>query len=178
MENPGGRFDFDGQALRYPDIRLVWWAGGNPYHHHQDLNRFARAWEKPETVIVNDWCWTATARRADIVLPSTTHLERNDLMMSLRDPYVIAMKKSAEPPQGARNDHDIFRGLAARMGFEEEFSGGMDEGEWLRWLYDKTRQNAGAEGLGLPDWHELQDKGWHRTPPPDTPTLARAVHGR
>lgn len=171
LENPGGRFHFDGQALRYPDIRLVWWAGGNPYHHHQDLNRFARAWEKPETVIVNDWCWTATARRADIVLPSTTHLERNDLMMSLRDPYVIAMKKAAEPPKGARNDHDIFRGLAARMGFEEEFTGGMDEAGWLRWLYDKTRQSAGAEGLGLPDWQDMQDKGWHRTPPPDTPTV-------
>ncbi len=171
LENPGGRFHFNGRALRYPDIRLIWWAGGNPYHHHQDLNRLARAWEKPETVIVNDWCWTATARRADIVLPTTTHLERDDLMMSLRDPYVIAMKKAAAPPEGVRNDHDIFRAIAARMGFEEEFSGGMDEGEWLRWLYDKTRQNADADGLGLPDWQELQDRGWHRTPPPETATV-------
>jgi biotin/methionine sulfoxide reductase len=171
LENPGGRFKFDGQVLRYPDIRLIWWAGGNPYHHHQDLNRLARAWQKPETVIVNDWCWTATARRADIVLPATTHLERNDLMMSLRDPYVVAMQKAAEPPASARNDHDIFRGIAARLGFEEEFTGGMDEAGWLRWLYDKTRQSAGAEGLDLPDWAELQEKGWHQTPRPATPVV-------
>ena len=26
-----------------PDIRLVYWAGGNPFHHHQDLNRLRRA---------------------------------------------------------------------------------------------------------------------------------------
>ena len=39
LENPGGQFDYDGQSYAYPDIRLVWWAGGNPFHHHQDLNR-------------------------------------------------------------------------------------------------------------------------------------------
>ena len=36
---PGESFDYDGRRLRYPDIRLVYWCGGNPFHHHQDLNR-------------------------------------------------------------------------------------------------------------------------------------------
>ena len=31
----------------YPDIRLVYWAGGNPFHHHQDLNRLRRALRPP-----------------------------------------------------------------------------------------------------------------------------------
>ncbi|MBK0326363.1 molybdopterin guanine dinucleotide-containing S/N-oxide reductase [Rhodobacteraceae bacterium F11138] len=171
LKNPGARFDFDGKRLRYPDIRLVWWAGGNPYHHHQDLNRLQRAWAKPETVIVNDWCWTATARRADIVLPSTTHLERDDLMMSQRDPYVVAMKQAVPPPGAALNDHQIFRRIAARMGIEDTFTGGMEEADWLRWLYDKTRQSAAAQTLNLPDWAELQDQGWARTAPPDQPTI-------
>lgn len=172
LEKPGGTFDFDGKRLIYPDIRLIWWAGGNPYHHHQDLNRLARAWEKPETVIINDWCWTAAARRADIVLPSTTHLERDDLMVSLRDPYVVAMQKAAEPPEGVLSDHHIFRRIAARMGVDEAFSGGMDEAEWLRWLYDKTRQTGEALGLGLPDsWDEMQQRGWIRTPPPEKPVV-------
>ncbi len=35
--DPGGEYDFNGQRRRYPDIRLVYWAGGNPFHHHQDL---------------------------------------------------------------------------------------------------------------------------------------------
>jgi biotin/methionine sulfoxide reductase len=46
--NPGERFDFNGRRLSYPEIKLVYWAGGNPFHHHQDLNRlreaFARSW--------------------------------------------------------------------------------------------------------------------------------------
>jgi biotin/methionine sulfoxide reductase len=31
-----GEFEHNGATLRYPDIRLVYWAGGNPFHHHQD----------------------------------------------------------------------------------------------------------------------------------------------
>ena len=67
--NPGQPFQYDGQDLVYPDIGLVYWCGGNPFHHHQDLNRLIRAWRRPETIIVNEPWWTATARHADIVLP-------------------------------------------------------------------------------------------------------------
>src|SRR5439155_912738 len=72
LENPGGTLDYDGRRLRLPDIRLVYWAGGNPFHHHQDLNRLRRALTRPATAIVHDPFWTATARHADIVLPPTT----------------------------------------------------------------------------------------------------------
>src|SRR5690606_32869418 len=45
--NPGESFDYDGGRYVYPDIRLVHWAGGNPFHHHQDLNRLRRALARP-----------------------------------------------------------------------------------------------------------------------------------
>jgi biotin/methionine sulfoxide reductase len=31
--NPGTPFTYEGKTYSYPDIRLVYWAGGNPYHH-------------------------------------------------------------------------------------------------------------------------------------------------
>jgi biotin/methionine sulfoxide reductase len=40
---PGEQFTYRGDTRTYPDIRLVYWAGGNPFHHHQDLNRLQRA---------------------------------------------------------------------------------------------------------------------------------------
>jgi len=95
--NPGARYDYDGKSATYPDIRLVYWAGGNPFHHHQDLNRLRRAWQRPETIIVHEPWWTATARHADIVLPATTSLERNDIGGSPRDRFVIAMHKAIDP---------------------------------------------------------------------------------
>ena len=93
-------------------MKVVYWAGGNPFHHHQDLNRLLKAWQKPDTVIIQDWCWNATAKHADIVLPCTTMLERNDIGMTPRDPYVISMAKGAEPIGEARDDYEIFSGIA------------------------------------------------------------------
>ena len=55
---PGAPFDYNGKRAHYPDIRLVYWAGGNPFHHHQDLNRLQDAWQRPETIIVNEPWWT------------------------------------------------------------------------------------------------------------------------
>ena len=40
---PGSEFTYNGGTYTYPDIRLVYWAGGNPFHHHQDFNRLRRA---------------------------------------------------------------------------------------------------------------------------------------
>ena len=66
---PGEAFDYDGGTYTYPDIRLVYWAGGNPFHHHQDLDRLRRALGRADTVVVHEPYWTAMARHADIVLP-------------------------------------------------------------------------------------------------------------
>ncbi|MEI9804731.1 MAG: molybdopterin-dependent oxidoreductase [Pseudolabrys sp.] len=38
---------------RYPAGVL---GGGNPFHHHQDLNRLVQAWKKPEVIVVHDSC--------------------------------------------------------------------------------------------------------------------------
>lgn len=74
--SPGQAYEFNGRILTYPDIRLVYWAGGNPFHHHQDLNRLREAFSRPDTVIVHESAWTATARHADLVFPATVTLER------------------------------------------------------------------------------------------------------
>ncbi len=171
LENPGGAFDYNGQRLTYPDIRLVWWAGGNPFHHHQDLNRMRRAWSRPETVIVNEWCWNALARYADIVLPCTTPLERQDIAMTPKDPYVVAMDRAIDPVGEARDDHAIFCGIAGQMGVAEAFTDGRTAEEWLQWLWSTSRQRAAAQDIDLPDWGTLQRDGWCRVPEPDAPSV-------
>ncbi|MCE2454139.1 MAG: molybdopterin-dependent oxidoreductase, partial [Nitrospinae bacterium] len=111
MLHPGEGYDFNGERRTYPDIRMVYWCGGNPFHHHQDLNRLVRAWQRPETIVVHDPWWTSTARHADIVLPATTTLERNDVGSSSRDRFILAMHKVIEPVGEARHDFDIFTDL-------------------------------------------------------------------
>jgi biotin/methionine sulfoxide reductase len=167
--NPGKAYTFDGEDRIYPDIRMVYWSGGNPFHHHQDLNRLLEAWRRPETIIVNEPWWTATARHADIVLPATTTLERNDIGASSRDRFIIAMKKVIEPVGEARHDHEIFRALARDLGFEEKFTEGRSDMDWLRHIYEVSRQDAARVGVELPGFDAFWERGYAESPEPETP---------
>jgi biotin/methionine sulfoxide reductase len=162
--HPGEAFDFNGERGVYPDIRLVYWAGGNPFHHHQDLNRLRAAWAKPQTVVVQDTWWTASARRADIVLPATTTLERNDLGGSPRERYIVAMHKAIEPVGGSRHDFDIFRELAARAGFEQAFTEDRDEMQWVKAIYERTREANRKAGVELPAFEGFWQEGFAAQP--------------
>src|SRR5205814_6172524 len=137
--HPGEAFDFNGQRLTYPDIKLVYWAGGNPFHHHQDLNRLRDAFARPETVIVHESASTATARHADIVLPATVSLEREDIGASPGDPLLAAMHRTVPAYAEPRDDYDIFSALADRLGIAERFTEGRSARQWLRHLYEPTR---------------------------------------
>jgi biotin/methionine sulfoxide reductase len=163
---PGGEYEFNGHRLRYPDIKMIFWAGGNPFHHHQDLNRLQQAWQKPDTVVVNETWWNPTARRADIVLPATTTLERNDVGGSSRDAYLFAMHQAIKPIGQARNDFDIFGALAARLGYEQAFTEGRDEMGWCQWLYDRIRAGAATKGVTLPGFQQFWAEGFIEFPPP------------
>ncbi len=158
--NPGKTIDFNGRKITYPDIKLVYWCGGNPLQHHQDKNQLIRAWRRPETIIVHEIFWTATARFADIVLPVTTSLERNDIEQIVSHParYVIAMKKAVEPLHEARSDFEICSEVSARLGFSDRFTEGRKELDWLTCFYDAVRSEAVARKLAMPEF----DSFWNR----------------
>ncbi len=166
--NPGKSYAFDGENRVYPDTRMIYWCGGNPFHHHQDLNRLIEAWRRPETIIVNEPWWTSTARFADIVLPATTTLERNDIGASSRDRFIIAMKKAVDPVGEARNDYDIFRGLARKVGVEKSFTEGREEMDWLRHIYEVARQDAARVSVELPNFDVFWEQGHAESPVPAT----------
>ncbi|WP_186766250.1 molybdopterin-dependent oxidoreductase [Phaeobacter marinintestinus] len=168
--NPGMEYDFNGRREPYADIRLVYWAGGNPFHHHQDLGRLDAAFKRPETIIVNEPWWTATAQRADIVFPATTPYEREDIGRSDLDDYLFNMPQLIPPVGEARNDYDIFSGLAQRMGIGDTFTEGRDAEGWLRHLYDGYRDRGVAMGIDVPDFDALRVQNWVQLPvKSDTP---------
>ena len=167
LENPGGEFEFNGKHDTYPDIGLVYWAGGNPFHHHQDLNRLTRAWTKPETVVVHDSWWTPTARRADIVLPATTTLERDDIGGSSRDSYVFAMQQAIAPVGSSRDDFDIFSELAQRGGFADAYTGARTTKLWLREIWRQMRDGCAKHDVSLPAFNDFWEQGWVKLPPPE-----------
>jgi biotin/methionine sulfoxide reductase len=164
MLNPGAGFDYDGGRYAYPDIRLVYWAGGNPFHHHQDLPKLRRALARAETVIVHDPFWTSMARHADIVVPSTMTLERNDIGGPPNDRYLVAMHQAVEPYEQARNDYDTYCDLAAALDLGERFGEARDETGWLRHLYEGWQNRARQRGVDLPDFDAFWERGFVEMP--------------
>ncbi len=167
--NPGAPFAYNGETRSYPDIKLVYWCGGNPFHHHQDLGRLVQAWQEPQTVIVHEAWWNALSRHADIILPCTTLLERNDLAAGFNDLTLSAMKQVRAPFGEARNDYDIFAGLAERLDAGGTFTDGKTEMDWVRELYDGSRAFSTEGGIEMPDFETFWSDGRFVFPPPDTP---------
>lgn len=166
--HPGGTYHYDGRRLTYPDIRLVYWAGGNPFHHHQDIPRLRRALGRPDTVVVHEPYWTAMARHADVVVPSTTSFERDDYSGSRNDPLLVAMPALAAPHADARDDYATFAALAHRLGFAEQFTEGRTAAHWLRHLYDTWSREL---DFAVPSFDEFWAAGSLRLPTEDGLTL-------
>jgi len=164
--SPGESYDFDGGRYTYPDIRLIYWAGGNPFHHHQDLNKLVAAFRRPETIIVNEIWSTATTRFADIVLPVTSPLERDDLCIRGEERTLVAMQQAVTAVGQSKDDFWIFRHLAKRLGTEDVFTGGKTEEEWIRDLWQGAQTSAADNGYNLPDYETFREIGVFDLPPP------------
>ncbi|KUI40679.1 molybdopterin oxidoreductase [Mycobacterium sp. GA-1199] len=165
---PGDPFDYNGQRLVFPDIRLVYWAGGNAFHHHQNIPRLRRALGRVDTLVVHEPYWTAMAKHADIVVPSTTSFERDDYSGSRNDPMLMAMPKLAEPFAQSRDDYATFTALADRLGFGDQFTEDRTPRQWLAHLYDKW---AAELDFTVPTFDEFWRRGRLRLPVEDGLTL-------
>jgi biotin/methionine sulfoxide reductase len=68
----------------------------------------------PQTIVVHESAWTPMAKFADIVLPATMTLERDDIGAAATDPRLVAMRRAVDPIGEARDDFDIFAALSRR----------------------------------------------------------------
>ncbi|MDO5057649.1 MAG: molybdopterin-dependent oxidoreductase [Lautropia sp.] len=140
LNNPGKSFTYNGTTHTYPLAKLIYNAGNNFMSHQQNLNELIRALQKVDTVIVQDCWWTASTRWADIVLPATTTLERNDI--SSGGTYNInkfyAMKQVIAPQGDALDDFEIFRRLAELCGVEAAFTEGLEPMDYVQAAYEAS----------------------------------------
>jgi biotin/methionine sulfoxide reductase len=157
--SPGESFDFNGKRLTYPDIHMVMWGGGNPFHHQQDINKLLRGWRKPDSIVVQEIFWTPVARHADIVLPAASTLERNDISAGWWDKVVYAMQQAIPPVGESRSDLAIVQGLADRLGHGAAFSEGRDEMGWVRFLYESLADKVAEQQVRLPDFDTFWKAG-------------------
>jgi len=79
------------------------------------------AWRDPapegklDLVVTLDFRMSTTCMYSDIVLPTATWYEKNDLNTSDMHPFIHPLSKAVDPAWEARSDWDIFRGIAKRF---------------------------------------------------------------
>ncbi|WP_298960123.1 molybdopterin guanine dinucleotide-containing S/N-oxide reductase [uncultured Campylobacter sp.] len=164
--NPGKTIDANGAKITYPKIDFIYWVGGNPIVHHQDTNANIKAWRKPRTIVVNEIYWTPTAKIADIVFPTTTQYERNDITMSgdYSNMHIIPMKQVVAKQHGAKDDYQIFTDLckAYADGLAEAYTdGGKTEMDWIKEFYEGAASAVNANtalGIQMPSFEQWWEK--------------------
>jgi anaerobic selenocysteine-containing dehydrogenase len=113
--------------------------------------------------VVSEHFLTDTARYADLVLPATTQLEQHDIMFSWGHFYVTLNTPAIEPVGEAISNTELFRRLAATMGFTEECFTRTDE-QMMAEAFDWSA--PAMDGISL---ESLRHSGWARLslPPAD-----------
>jgi anaerobic selenocysteine-containing dehydrogenase len=104
---------------------------------------------------------TDTADYADYVLPATTQLEHFDVLKPYGHLYVIANNAAIDPVGEALPNTDIFRRLAAKMGFTEPCFSERDE-DIAALAFRKSGTTANY------DWQIAKTQGWQRLAVPET----------
>ncbi len=116
-----------------------------------DVNKIAQALQKPEFIVVAEQFMTPTAKFADIVLPTNTFLERNDITMGVGLPFIGLMNKAIDSLGESKSPMQIAVELAGRMGITD--------------LIDKGEEEVVKELVkqaGLTDYDRLKKEGVHR----------------
>ena len=133
-------------AAQDPPIRLAYVWGANPVAMLPDSHTVAEALRSREFTVVVDSFMTDTARCADLILPTTTMLEEDDLLGAYGHHWLIEMRAVTAPPAGVFSDFEIFQQLAARVGLPSEFAD--NETSWKNRLLNKLK----ATGIYLSDF--------------------------
>jgi len=142
-----------GKAGGYPsDIKMMYVVGANPLNQIENINKSVEALRKLEFLVVNEQFMTPTAKFADIVLPVTTHFERNDIYTPwLKGRYAIYSNKVTEPMYECKADLEIFGELAKRLGISDYNP--KTEDEWLRSFVEES---------DIPDYDEFKRIGFYK----------------
>jgi anaerobic selenocysteine-containing dehydrogenase len=142
--------------LSDPPIRAIYVYNSNPVAVAPDSSRVVAGLAREDLFcVVHEIFRTDTADYADILLPATTQLEQIDVHASYGHLYAVANNAAIAPIAEALPNTEVFRRLAARMGFTDSCFRDDDEA-MARQAYGG--ENA-AEGL---DWESLKRDGFRR----------------
>jgi anaerobic selenocysteine-containing dehydrogenase len=141
-----------------PPIEALIVYNSNPVAVAPESRSVAAGFARPDlfTVVLEQF-QTDTADYADYVLPATTQLEHMDVHKSYGHLYMLANNPAIAPRGEALPNSEIFRRLAAALGFDEP-------------CFRESDDEIAAAAFVEPNfnWQELKQSGWQRLDRPST----------
>jgi anaerobic selenocysteine-containing dehydrogenase len=138
-----------------PPVRMTIVYNNNPVAVCPDSDKVIAGFSREDLfTVVMDHFQTDTADYADILLPATTQLEHYDVHKAYGHLYMLANNPAIAPVGESLPNSEVFRRLAARMGFNEPCFRDSDE--------DLCR--TALKGVS---WDGLRKSGWQRLDVPE-----------
>jgi trimethylamine-N-oxide reductase (cytochrome c) len=163
-------------ASGYPHCQMYYRYGGSFIGTMTETNRYVRGYREGKIPsVVNQAIWfEGETKFADIILPACTNFERWDIgdwahpsgygthkFDQVNHRLIVLQKKCIEPLGESKPDYEIFRMLAARLGFEQKYTeGGHTDLDWVKRIFNAS---------DLPQritWEEFEKKGYYMVPVP------------
>ncbi len=148
----------------YPaDYKLLYIASTSYPNQYLNVNKNVEAMKSPslEFIVMHEQFMTPGAKFADIVLPCSTFLERNDIAQWSSTWFYGFQNKAIEPLGESRSSLDICRELAKRLDIPNYFDHSDDQA--LRAMVDGCPD--------ISDYEDFRTRGWHKMHP-DEPHVA------
>ncbi len=123
-----------------PPVKALVVYNSNPAAIAPNQNLVLRGLARPDLfTVVLEQLQTDTADYADILLPATTFLEHTDLYCAYGHYHLQLTRPVIDPPGECRSNVEVFRALAARMGFEDACFADSDD-DMIRALLDTDHE--------------------------------------
>lgn len=149
-----------------PPVKAIYVYNTNPVAVAPDSRKVIAGFQREDLFcVVHEIFQTDTADYADIVLPATTQLEQFDLHRAYGHMYVMVNNPAIAPLGEAKPNTEVFRLLAARLGYDDPCFSDSDE-EMARQALQSSQLPGGERMQGI-NLDELKAKGWQRLNVPE-----------
>jgi anaerobic selenocysteine-containing dehydrogenase len=140
-----------------PPIRAIYVYNSNPVAVAPESSSVVAGFAREDLFcVVHEIFRTDTADYADILLPATTQLEQTDVHSSYGHLYALANNPAIERIAEALPNTEVFRRLAARMGFTEPCFQDSDDA-----LARQAYRAGDMRAAGI-DWDAMKTTGFQR----------------
>jgi anaerobic selenocysteine-containing dehydrogenase len=172
MSDIGHALHNTGPYVGTPPVDALIVYNSNPVAVAPDSAAVARGFAREDLfTVVLEHFQTDTADYADYVLPATTQLEHLDIHRSYGHLHILANNPAIDPIGQSLPNAEIFRRLAAHMGFTEPCFGESDDqlaAQAFEWNHPTL------QGI---TWKQLKREGWAKLKiGSDTPFAAGGFH--